>query len=122
MLPLLWRLCRVSTHKQACMWTYPEKRSRTDLLNYLQLRGNGLRREAMRRCTDCGFWFSFYSCRECGRALCGVCVDWPAPRLHSPGKGMCTACREKPLKNSLPISPFTGEPYDPAWGILYRRG
>ena len=50
----------------------------------------------MRRCIDCGFWFSFYSCRECGKPLCGACVDWPSPRLHSPGKGICEACREKP--------------------------
>ncbi len=50
----------------------------------------------MRKCIDCGFWFSFYSCRECSKPLCGVCVDWPSPRLHSPGKGMCETCREKP--------------------------
>jgi len=51
----------------------------------------------MRRiCRDCGFWFSFYSCRECGKPLCGVCVDWPSLRLYSPGKGLCTVCREKP--------------------------
>ena len=50
----------------------------------------------MRKCVDCGFWFSRNACRDCGKPLCGVCADWPSPYLHSPGKGLCTACREKP--------------------------
>ena len=57
----------------------------------------------MRKCIDCGFWFSFNSCRECGKPLCSVCVDWPSPRLLSPGKGLCTACREKPKDIRPPV-------------------
>lgn len=50
-----------------------------------------------RICVDCGFWFSFNSCWECGEPLCGICADWPSPYLYSPGKGLCEACRHEPL-------------------------
>lgn len=58
------------------------------------------------RCVDCGFWLSFYHCRICGKRLCGTCVDWPGSRLHSPGKGMCSTCRESEserLKDAFPL-------------------
>ncbi len=57
----------------------------------------------LRKCVDCGVWFSFHACRICGKPLCGVCVDWPSPYLHSPGKGMCEACREKPVEYVFPL-------------------
>lgn len=72
----------------------------------------------IKRCTDCGFWFSHNRCKVCNALICGICADWSSPRLYSPGKGMCTACRERP---SLPVSPYTGEQYDPAWGIQIKK-
>lgn len=45
-------------------------------------------------CTDCHWRMLAGHCRTCGNPLCIVCIDWPSPYLHSPGKGMCEACRE----------------------------
>jgi hypothetical protein len=58
----------------------------------------------VKKCIDCGVWFCFFhSCRICGKPLCGICVDWPSPHLHSPGKGMCKACREIPIEIKFPL-------------------
>jgi len=46
-------------------------------------------------CIDCGFILGRNRCKGCGGRLCGVCADWPAPRLYSPGKGWCRTCRER---------------------------
>jgi hypothetical protein len=66
-----------------------------------------------RKCIDCGFWFSRNQCRKCGQFLCGICADWPSPRLHSPGKGLCTACRTEKAPTE-----FTQEQSD----YLLQRG
>ncbi len=47
------------------------------------------------RCADCNGFPAFYHCRRCAWRLCSVCVQWPSPRLHSPGKGLCPRCREE---------------------------
>lgn len=48
--------------------------------------------------------------------------DPHVPASVVPSSSLPAGAQQQGDTHSLPISPFTGEPFDPAWGVAFQKG
>lgn len=54
-------------------------------------------------CASCGVLRVYPAqCRQCKALICDLCADPYGALLHSPGKGLCPACRNAPGQSVPP--------------------